>query len=70
MISERNDVAQHREPFAWSDFFPQFLSSTFENRQSKNLHLLWQAAGLAMFHLWGCSLSLSLSLSTECDDRT
>jgi hypothetical protein len=22
MISERNDAAQHREPFAWFDFFP------------------------------------------------
>jgi hypothetical protein len=31
MISERNDVAQHREPFAWPDFLPQFLSFTFEN---------------------------------------
>jgi hypothetical protein len=48
MISERNDVAQRREPFAWSDFLPQFLPSTFENWQSIFLQLLWQAAGLAM----------------------
>jgi hypothetical protein len=29
----------------------------------KILQLLWQAAGLAMFHFWGCSLS------RESDDR-
>ena len=55
MVSERNDAA-HREPCAWSDFFPQFLCSTFENWQSKILQLLWEAAGLAMFYFWGCSL--------------
>ena len=34
--SERNDAAQRSEPFAWSDFFPQFLPSTFRELAVKN----------------------------------
>jgi LuxR family transcriptional regulator, maltose regulon positive regulatory protein len=44
----------------YSDFFRQFLSSTFENWQSRILQLLPQAARLAMFHFW-----VALSLQGE-----
>lgn len=57
MITERNDAAQHDQSFEWEDFFPQFLSSTFENWQSEFLQLIWQAAGLALFFFWGSSQS-------------
>ena len=63
MISERNEAEQHGQPFTWSDFFPQFFSSTFENWQSEFLQLVWQAAGLALFYFWGSSQS------RESDDR-
>jgi hypothetical protein len=57
MISERNDAQQHGQPFQWSDFFPQFLSSTLENWQSEFLQLVWQAVGLALLLFWGSSQS-------------
>jgi hypothetical protein len=57
MIAERNEAAQHGQQFAWSEFFPQFFSSTFENWQSEFLQLVWQAAGLALFYFWGSSQS-------------
>jgi hypothetical protein len=63
MISERNEAEQHGQAFTWSDFFPQFLSSTLENWQSEFLQLVWQAAGLALFYFWGSSQS------RESDDR-
>ena len=53
----RNDAAQHGQPFEMSDFWPQFLSSTFENWQSEFLQLCWQAAGLAFLLFWGSSQS-------------
>jgi hypothetical protein len=56
-IAVRNDAAEHGSEFTWSDFFPQFLSSTFENWQSEFLQLVWQAAGLMLFYFWGSSQS-------------
>src|SRR5215204_4773833 len=55
MMSERNEAEQHGQVFTWSDFLPQFFSSTFENWQSELLQLVWQAAGLAFFFFWGSS---------------
>ncbi|MEU4782449.1 DUF6766 family protein [Micromonospora sp. NPDC023633] len=52
-----NEASQHGQPFAWADFLPQFLASTFENWQSEFLQLIWQAAGLALFYHWGSSQS-------------
>jgi hypothetical protein len=57
MIAERNEASQHGQQFSWGEFFPQFLSSTFENWQSEFLQLLWQAAGLAILYFWGSSQS-------------
>jgi hypothetical protein len=57
LISEKNEAQQHGEAFQWSDFWPQFLSSTFENWQSEFLQLVWQAVGLAFLFLWGSSQS-------------
>jgi len=57
MITERNEAEQHGQSFSWSDFFPQFFESTFENWQSEFLQLVWQAAGLALFYYWGSSQS-------------
>ncbi len=39
----RNEQAAHASEFAWSDFWPAFLSSTFENWQSEWLQLVFQA---------------------------
>ena len=57
LIEERNEASAHGQEFAWSEFFPAFFSSTFENWQSEFLQLVWQAAGLAMFYFWGSSQS-------------
>ena len=57
LMVQRNESEQHGQPFSWSDYLPQFLSSTFENWQSEFLQLVWQAAGLAMFSFWGSSQS-------------
>jgi uncharacterized protein DUF6766 len=57
MMEVRNEAEQHGQQFSWSDFFPQFLQSTFENWQSEFLQLIWQAAGLALFYYWGSSQS-------------
>ena len=57
MIVVRNEAQQHGEAFAWGDFFPQFLASTFENWQSEFLQLVWQAMGLALLFFWGSSQS-------------
>jgi len=57
LIEARNDAAEHGSTFAWEQFWPQFLSSTFENWQSEFLQLVWQAAGLALFYFWGSSQS-------------
>lgn len=56
-IEVRNEAAQHDSSFTWSEFLPQFLSSTFENWQSEFLQLVWQAAGLMLFYFWGSSQS-------------
>jgi hypothetical protein len=58
-----NEAREHGQEFAWSEFFPQFLASTFENWQSEFLQLLWQAAGLTFLYFWGSSQS------KESDDR-
>ena len=57
LITVRNDAAEHGQAFAWSEFFPEFLSSTLENWQSEFLQLVWQTAGLAIFYFWGSSQS-------------
>jgi hypothetical protein len=57
MMEVRNEAQEHGQQFTWSDFFPQFLQSTFENWQSEFLQLVWQAAGLALFYYWGSSQS-------------
>jgi hypothetical protein len=57
IVTERNEAQQHGESFSWADFWPQFLSSTFENWQSEFLQLVWQAVGLALLFLWGSSQS-------------
>jgi hypothetical protein len=57
MISVRNDAHEHGQAFQWSEFLPQFLSSTLENWQSEFLQLVWQGAGLALFYFWGSSQS-------------
>ncbi len=57
VVVERNEAQQHNETFSWSDFWPQFFSSTFENWQSEFLQLVWQAVGLALLFLWGSSQS-------------
>lgn len=45
-------AAQHGMEFAWSEFWPVFLSATFENWQSEWLQLLVQAVVLlGMKHL-------------------
>ena len=56
-MTVRDEAEQHGEPFLWSDFWPQFLASTFENWQSEFLQLLWQSAGLALLLFWGSSQS-------------
>jgi hypothetical protein len=56
-MTVRNEAQQHGEPFSLADFWPQFLSSTFENWQSEFLQLVWQAVGLALLFLWGSSQS-------------
>ena len=58
-----NEANEHGQSFSWSEFFPQFFASTFENWQSEFLQLLWQAAGLAFLYFWGSSQS------KESDDR-
>ncbi|GAB3740168.1 DUF6766 family protein [Microlunatus parietis] len=43
-LSEFSSVqAQHGQPFAWAEFWPNFLASTFENWQSEWLQLVFQA---------------------------
>lgn len=56
-IAVGNEATQHGSEFSWSDFYPQFLASTFENWQSEFLQLVWQAAGLMLFYFWGSSQS-------------
>lgn len=57
VVTVMNEAAQHGQSFMWSDFFPQFFASTFENWQSEFLQLLWQAIGLSFLFLWGSSQS-------------
>ena len=56
-IAVRNEATEHGSQFSWAEFFPQFLSSTFENWQSEFLQLVWQAAGLTLLYFWGSSQS-------------
>src|SRR3954466_1917094 len=57
VIVERNDAREHGGAFHWSQFWPQFFQSTFENWQSEFLQLIWQAVGLALLLFWGSSQS-------------
>src|SRR4051794_26227447 len=57
LVVERNESAQHGQPFEWPDFVAQFFASTFENWQSEFLQLIWQAAGLTLLLFWGSSQS-------------
>jgi hypothetical protein len=57
VMVERNDAREHGGAFHWSQFWPQFFSSTFENWQSEFLQLVWQAMGLAFLLFWGSSQS-------------
>lgn len=52
-----NEATQHGQEFSWSEFWPEFWQSTFENWQSEFLQLCWQAAGLAFLFHWGSSQS-------------
>jgi len=52
-----DEATEHGQAFSWSDFWPQFLASTFENWQSEFLQLVWQSVGLAALLLWGSSQS-------------
>jgi len=54
-ITDRNEAKQLGQAFTWSDFFPQFFSSTFGKWQSELLRLVWQVARLAIFYFWGSS---------------
>ncbi len=63
MAQVANEAQQHGQSFSWSDFLPQFFSSTFENWQSEFLQLVWQAVGLSFLYYWGSSQS------REGDDR-
>lgn len=56
-ITVSDEAEMHGQQFAWGDFWPQFLASTFENWQSEFLQLCWQAAGLAFLLFWGSSQS-------------
>jgi hypothetical protein len=56
-ITVADEAEQHGQAFQWSDFWPQFFSSTFENWQSEFLQLIWQAVGLTILFLWGSSQS-------------
>ncbi|WP_420167157.1 DUF6766 family protein [Kribbella flavida] len=39
----KSDQEQHGQAFAWADYWPNFLASTFENWQSEWLQLVFQA---------------------------
>jgi hypothetical protein len=39
----RSEAQAHGEAFAWSDFYADFLSATFENWQSEWFQLIFQA---------------------------
>lgn len=41
------EATQHGEPFEWSQFWSQYLASTFENWQSEFLQIAWQAFAVA-----------------------
>ena len=46
LVEVGNEARQHGESFQMSEFWPQFLSATFENWQSEWLQLLVQAVVL------------------------
>jgi len=46
LIEAGNEAREHGQPFAMSDYWPQFWSATFENWQSEWLQLLIQAVVL------------------------
>lgn len=44
-----HEAITHGEMFMWTDFWPHFLQSVFENWQSEFLQLAVQALGMVMF---------------------
>ena len=53
LVEVGNEARQHGETFSMSDFWPRFLSTTFENWQSEWLQLFVQAVVLlAMKHVF------------------
>jgi hypothetical protein len=52
LVEFRNDQQAHGEAFAWADYWPAFLSSTFENWQSEWLQLVFQAVLLLGAKHW------------------
>jgi hypothetical protein len=44
-----NEAKEHGQSFSWSEFWPEFFASTFENWQSEFLQLIVQAILLASF---------------------
>ncbi len=57
LMEVQQEAQVHGQAFSWSDFWPQFLSSTLENWQSEFLQLVWQTAGLSLLLFWGSSQS-------------
>jgi len=45
----RSNAETHGQPFEWTDFWPQFLSATFENWQSEFLQLFTFVVLTALF---------------------
>jgi hypothetical protein len=52
MISFGNEQRSHGQPFAWSDYWLEFLAATFENWQSEWLQLVFQAILLMGARHW------------------
>jgi hypothetical protein len=57
MAEVANTAQEHGQSFSWSEFLPQFFTSTLENWQSEFLQLVWQAARLSFLYFWGSSQS-------------
>jgi len=59
-IEVANDAKTHGEVFTWSDYWPQFISSTLENWQSEFLQLAFQSiliASVLQFKIFRADIS-------------